>query len=77
VIKELLEMPSAKDTTLGLPDDNMRVTQIITYSYDRDVKPFDKGTEQPSLDSVYGAGRMPNYGLFQMDEAWPKIHIGF
>lgn len=78
VIKQLLQMPSANEPKLNLPDlFNMRVTQLITFSNERDVLPFETGEEKPTLDGVYGKNRLPNYGLFQMNEARDHIHIGF
>ena len=69
VISELLQFPK----TLENPAKYL-VTQLITYSYERDVKPFeDDGT----LAELYGANHPSNYGLFAMEESWQNIHIGY
>jgi len=67
VISELLQFPY----DLGNPD-YYRVTQLITYSEERDVLPF-----QDQLDKLYGRGRPNNYGLFAMPEAHDHLHIGY
>lgn len=81
VTKELLQMPSADIPRLGLPDPiNMRITQLIIWSYERDVLPFETGAETPTLDEVYGKRPLPNYGLFATTEnnyLLNHIHIGF
>jgi len=81
VTKELLEMPAANIPKLGLPDrSEMRVTQLIVWSYERDVMPLEIGTEQPTLDYVYGTGRQPNYGLFATkgnNYLLDHIHVGY
>lgn len=51
-----------------------RITQLITFSYDRDVQPFE---QDGTLDKLYGLPRPANYGLFYMLEAWQNIHIGY
>lgn len=65
-LEELLAMPR------DLKDINMRVTQLITFSFKRDVESF-----KAQLDDLYGKGRLDNYGLFAMPEAHPNIHIGY
>lgn len=68
VLRELLDMPFTLD------DIDMRVTQLITFSHERDVQPFEaNGT----LDRVYGRGRSKNFGLFSMKEAFGHLHIGY
>lgn len=52
--------------------DYYKVTQLITYSQERDVTPF-----ATTLDKLYGKVRPANYGLFSMPEAWGQIHIGY
>jgi len=69
VIAELLAYPA----TTEVPE-SYRVTQLITYSQERDVDPFDK---DGTLDKVYGLNRPNNYGLFAMEEAWQNVHIGY
>lgn len=78
LIKALLEMPAALND-----QENMFVRQLITYSYERDVKPFETGAEKPTLDEVYGEEhypQFPNYGLFALPD-YPymvdHVHIGF
>lgn len=68
-ISELLEFPyETEDVNL------YRITQLITFSEERDVIPFqDDGT----LDELYGMPRPANFGLFYMLEAWQNIHIGY
>lgn len=69
VAQELLEFPYATDDA-----DFYRITQLITYSKERDVQSFmDDGT----LDKLYGLPRAANYGLFYMLESWQNIHIGY
>ena len=81
VIKELMQMPSSKDSALGLPDlIGMRIMQLITWSYDRDVLPFETGEEKPSYKDVYGQKTISNYGLFATSEnnyLLDHIHIGY
>jgi len=81
VVKELMEMPSANIPDLGLPDKiNMRITQIIVWSYNRDVLPFETGAEKPSYEEVYGKRPVPNYGLFATTSnnyLLDHIHIGY
>ena len=81
VTKELLEMPSADIPRLGLPDlIGMRVTQLIVWSYERDVLPFETGAEKPTLDEVYGPRPLTNTGLFATtghNYLLDHIHIGF
>ena len=60
-VRELLQYPQGTDSLIL-----NRITQIITYNYERDVLPFENGTEKPTLDSVYSEGRLSNYGLFTM-----------
>lgn len=67
VIGELLQMPY----DLGNPD-YYSVTQLITYSEERDVLPF-----AAKLDQLYGTDRPSNLGLFAMPEASGNIHIGY
>lgn len=66
-IGELLQFPYDH----GDPD-NYRITQLITYSTERDVTAF-----SAQLDKLYGADRPANYGLFSMPEASTHIHIGY
>lgn len=67
VIAELLQMPyDLKNSTY------YRVTQLITFSKDRDVNPF-----AAALDKLYGANREPNFGLFAMPESWSQVHVGY
>ncbi len=68
VLRELLDMPFA------LNDIDLRVTQLITYSHERDVRPFE---HDGTLDRVYGQGRSKNFGLFAMKEAFRHLHIGY
>jgi len=68
-ITELLKWPYDSGNK-----DYYRITQIITYSYDRDVQPFEK---DGTLDKIYGLPRPANYGLFYMLEAWQNIHISY
>lgn len=68
VIKELLDMPFVLD------DIDLRVTQLITYSYERDVRPFER---DGTLDKVYGRNRSRNFGLFAMKEASDHLHIAY
>jgi predicted SAM-dependent methyltransferase len=49
-----------------------RPTQLITYSKDRDVSPFNE-----LLNKLYGPDRPVTYGLFNMLESWGHIHIGY
>ncbi len=63
VIKQLLEYPADQGSVIA-----NRISQIMTYSQERDVTPFEEGTEKPTLDEVYGEGRLPNYGLFSMTD---------
>ena len=57
-----------------LNDIDLRVTQLITYSHERDVQPFeDDGT----LNRVYGVNRSRNFGLFSMREAFDHLHVGY
>lgn len=51
-----------------------RITQLITYSEERDVLPF---AEDGTLDQLYGVPREANFGLFAMLEAWQNIHLGY
>ena len=68
-IAELLQFPyDAGDVN------QYKVTQLITYSYERDVQPFEK---DGTLDKLYGLPRPANYGLFALKEAWQNIHIGY
>jgi hypothetical protein len=67
VMSELLQFPYDLNDT-----DKYRVTQLITFSKVRDVDPF-----EALLDRLYGANRPPNFGLFNMNEAWWNIHIGY
>lgn len=69
VISELLQMP------YDLAPKNIseyRVTQLITFSEDRDVVPF-----AAILDKLYGKNRPANLGLFSMPESWAQVHIGY
>jgi len=69
VISELLQMPydlAPKQLS------EYRVTQLITFSEERDVVPF-----KDTLDKLYGAKRQPNAGLFSMPESWAQVHIGY
>jgi len=68
-ISELLQFPYDKNDT-----DRYRITQLITYSQERDVDPFQ---EDGTLDELYGMPRPKNFGLFSMLEAWQNIHIGY
>ena len=85
VTKELMEMPSYNEeplaSLLGLPDlIEMRITQLIVWSYERDVLPFETGAETPTYEEVYGKRSLPNYGLFATTEnnyLLDHIHIGF
>jgi hypothetical protein len=67
VIGELLQFP----TDSGNEFTN-KVTQIITYSDERDIQPFGD-----ILNNLYGVFRPANYGLFAMPEAYDHIHIAF
>lgn len=67
LISQLLQMPY----DLGSQSE-YKVTQIITFSEERDVVPF-----KDILDKLYGKTRKPNYGLFSMPEAWGQVHIGY
>jgi hypothetical protein len=81
VIKQLMQMPSSTNSTLGLPDIiNMRLTQLMTWSYNRDVLPFINGSEKPSYQDVYGNQSLPNYGLFATTDnnyLLDHIHLGY
>jgi hypothetical protein len=66
LIQELL------DISKEFENPNMRVTQLITYSKERDVLPF-----SDTLDKIYGVGHKDNYGLFAMQEAFPNVHVGY
>lgn len=67
LIAELLQFPyDMKNKT------EYRVTQLITFSKDRDVTPF-----KALVDKLYGASRPANYGLFSMPEAWAQVHIAY
>lgn len=68
VLRELLDMPFA------LNDIDLRVTQLITFSFERDVQPFEA---DGTLDRVYGRNRSRNFGLFAMPEAHDHLHIGY
>jgi len=68
-IQELLQFPYNTDNK-----DYYKVTQLITYSYERDVQPFEK---DGTLDKLYGLPRPANYGLFWLKESWQNIHIGY
>jgi transcriptional regulator with XRE-family HTH domain len=68
VVKELLDMP------FDLGNINLRVTQLIVHSKERDVTPFEK---DGTLDKVYGEDRPVNYGLFSMPEAKDHVHVGY
>jgi len=68
-ITELLQWPYDSGNK-----DYYRITQLITYSYSRDVAPWEK---DGTLDQLYGLPRPANYGLFYMLEAWQNIHIGY
>jgi len=68
-IGELLQFPYDKNDT-----DRYRITQLITYSQERDVDPFQ---EDGTLDKLYGMPRPKNFGLFSMLEAWQNIHLGY
>ncbi len=50
----------------------LKMSQIITYSQNRDVHPFES-----LLDNLYGSDRQPNYGLFSREEMLGHIHIGY
>lgn len=67
VITELLRFPYDKANVRYF-----RVTQLITFSGDRDVTPF-----ASILDAIYGAKRPANYGLFSMPEAWAQVHVAY
>lgn len=67
VIGELLQFPYDK-----VDWRRYRVTQLITFSEDRDVAPF-----AAALDRLYDKVRPANFGLFAMPESWPHIHIGY
>ncbi|MDO8513631.1 MAG: cell envelope integrity protein TolA [bacterium] len=66
------------DITTKLNNHNLLIRQLITFSKKRDVDPF-----KSKLDELYGKAisdggtRAENYGLFQMKEAQPNIHIGY
>ena len=67
LIAELLQFPyDIKNKT------EYRVTQLITFSKERDVTPF-----KALVDKLYGASRPANYGLFNMPEAWDHLHIAY
>jgi hypothetical protein len=68
-ITELLQWPHDSGNT-----DYYRITQLITYSYARDVQPFE---QNGTLDKLYGLPRPANYGLFYMLESWQNIHIAY
>lgn len=68
VVKELLEFPEERN------DIDLRITQLIIFSRERDVVPFEK---DGTLDRIYGKDRPANYGVFAMPEAWDHVHIGY
>lgn len=68
-ISEMLTFPN---TTNDI--NHYKITQLITFSNSRDVKPFqDDGT----LDKLYGNPRPANLGLFWLLESWQNIHIAY
>lgn len=67
VISQLLQFPYDMNDV-----EYYKVTQLITYSYERDVAPFAE-----KLDVLYGKIRPGNYGLFSMPESWAQVHIGY
>ncbi|AKM82269.1 MAG: Plexin repeat family protein [Berkelbacteria bacterium GW2011_GWE1_39_12] len=67
VIAELLKFPYDKGNT-----STYRVTQLITYSKERDVIPFSS-----ILNALYGKTRPANYGLFAMPESWAQVHVAY
>lgn len=67
VIGELLEFPY-----LAPNINDYKITQLITYSEERDVNPF-----KEIADKLYGTAHPPNYGLFSMPESWAQVHIGY
>lgn len=67
VITELLQFPyDAKDENF------YKVTQLVTFSQERDVDPF-----KETLDKLYGLPRPGNLGLFSMPESWSQVHVGY
>ncbi len=72
VIDELIEMPNV------LKNLNYKVIQMITFSEDRDVVPFESKIEKIYGKSIAdGGSRVKNYGLFSMPQAHRNIHIGY
>lgn len=67
VIEQLLQFPYDMNSP-----NYYRVTQLITYSAERDVTPF-----ADKLDALYGSSHPSNYGLFAMPEARDHLHIGY
>ena len=67
VIDELLDYPY----TTPSPD-NYKVTQLITFSKERDVDPF-----KDKIDKLYGINRYANNGLFAMVESWTQVHVAY
>ncbi len=68
-IGELLQFPYKTNDS-----DYYKINQLITYSNERDVIPFQ---EEGILDNLYGLPRPANIGLFSMPEAKDHLHIGY
>lgn len=67
VIAELLQFPYDMKNV-----ETYKVSQLVTYSQERDVDPF-----ASILNTLYGKIRPGNVGLFSMPESWAQVHIGF
>lgn len=67
LIQEILQFPYDMNNIFYY-----HVTQLITFSDERDVQPF-----MDTLKALYGYPRPSNYGLFAMPESWAQVHVGY